>query len=82
MASSWGWPQLLQDVDLVGQLAARGLSREAACAFLDTSPPLLLEVRAVLRSGTLQSGLGLSSAGCPTSLLAPHVPAGVRGSAL
>ena len=44
VAARYGWPALMQEVDLVAQLRLRGLSHAAACAFLDSCPTLLLEV--------------------------------------
>jgi hypothetical protein len=37
------WPALVQEVDLVGELGRRGVGPAAACAFLDTSPPIALQ---------------------------------------
>ncbi len=53
VASSWSghaWPALMQEVDLVAQLQLRGLTPAAACAFLDSCPTLLLEVRPLLEA--------------------------------
>lgn len=44
VASSYGWPDLLQEVDLVEALQQRGLSQEAACAFLDSGPTVVFQV--------------------------------------
>lgn len=40
----------MQEVDLVAQLQLRGLTPAAACAFLDSCPTLLLEVRPLLEA--------------------------------
>lgn len=44
-SSSRGLSLLVQQVDLVVELQLRGLPTGTACAALDASPPLLLEVR-------------------------------------
>ncbi|KAL4444859.1 hypothetical protein ABPG77_003909 [Micractinium sp. CCAP 211/92] len=41
LASSYTWNGIMQEVDLVDELRLRGLSRSAACAFLDEGRPTL-----------------------------------------
>ncbi|KAL4425959.1 hypothetical protein ABPG75_009975 [Micractinium tetrahymenae] len=41
LASSYTWNGIMQEVDLVEELQLRGLSRQAACAYLDEGCPTL-----------------------------------------
>ena len=42
--AGYDWPILMQEVDLVAEMQQPGLPRQAACDYLDTSPPLVFEV--------------------------------------
>lgn len=73
VASSYhGWEHalntLLQEVDLVAALRERGLSQDAALAFLHSCPSLLLEASwhdaaGAVQEGGLVAGLRASVAG-------------------